>query len=62
MVRHPIFNFEVPTAAPGIDAKYLAAPEGEVVSQLAQRFIGNFEQLGADPELAKEGGPIASST
>lgn len=63
-VRHPIFGFEVPKEAPGVDPKYLRIPEGPQVEMLARKFIENQAQF-TDPdacEICARGGPSIGSS
>jgi phosphoenolpyruvate carboxykinase (ATP) len=57
--RHPIFGFEVPVAAKGIDAELLSIPEGPQVEDLARRFIQNQEKFRDQDalEIIERGGP-----
>lgn len=63
-VRHPIFGFEVPKEAPGVNPKYLQIPEGNQVEMLARKFIENQAQF-TDPdacEICARGGPSLASS
>lgn len=59
MEKHPIFGFQVPTSAPGIDSELLRSPTGPQVEDLARRFIANQEKFkGAEAqEICRRGGP-----
>ena len=36
--RHPDFGFEVPVECPGIESKWMSAPQGQAVNDLLKRF------------------------
>ncbi len=59
MHPHPIFGFSVPESCPGVEAKYLAAPEGEAVEALAEKFATNIETYAKhmDVLVLEKGGP-----
>ncbi|MBT4761143.1 MAG: phosphoenolpyruvate carboxykinase (ATP) [Bdellovibrionaceae bacterium] len=59
MQDHPVFGFQVPTTCPGVDPKWLAMPTGEVVNELANKFIANFQSMASvvSPEVLENGGP-----
>ena len=63
MRKHPIFGFEVPESAPGVDAKFLKIPEGEAVISLAERFVENFKKFSnnVDKDVLERGGPSAQA-
>lgn len=44
-VQHPVFEFQVPTRCPGVDAKYLSIPSGEVVEKVAALFAENQKKF-----------------
>jgi phosphoenolpyruvate carboxykinase (ATP) len=59
MKTHPVFGFQVPTACPGVDAKYLDIPSGPQVQQIAQKFDDNIRKVATElrPEIVRNGGP-----
>lgn len=59
MRKHPVFGFSVPETCPGVEAKYLAVPEGEAVATLADKFAANIEKYAKhmDESVLKYGGP-----
>ena len=63
--RHPIFGFEVPRAAPGVQTELLKAPQGPQVESLAGRFIANqkkFKDRDAQVICARGGPSVAASS
>lgn len=58
-VKHSKFGFEVPTACPGLDSKFLECQETESSKGLAQKFRTNFESFAKDmdPQVVSLGGP-----
>ena len=58
-VKHPLFGFEVPTEAPGINPRHLSIPEGPQVEELAQKFIANgkAKRGSISEETINRGGP-----
>lgn len=63
LVRHPVFGFEVPVAANGIDSKYLKIPEGPQVSELARLFFNNQQKFtdSDSREICLRGGPVMNN-
>ena len=57
-VKHPIFGFDVPTEAPGVDSSYLVIPEGPQVLDLARKFATNAktQSCSISPEIIDCGG------
>jgi phosphoenolpyruvate carboxykinase (ATP) len=63
--RHPIFGFEVPKSAKGIDSELLKSPVGPQVEDLARRFVANQSKFKGDDalEFCAKGGPsLGTST
>lgn len=58
-IKHPVFGFEVPTEAKGIDKKYLLIPEGSKVLDLARKFQENAKICFSKDveEVIQRGGP-----
>ena len=58
-VKHPIFGFEVPTEAPGVESQYLAIPKGPQVVELAHKFIENAKakSTSISKDIIDRGGP-----
>lgn len=62
-VKHPVFGFKVPTECPGVDGKWLKAPEGPAVAALGKKFKDNIAKY-ADKmrsDVIEKGGPRAVS-
>lgn len=59
MEKHPIFGFDVPKSAKGIDSDLLRAPTGPQVERLAQLFLKNQEKFRDEEarEICRRGGP-----
>lgn len=62
--KHPIFGFDVPTSAAGIDRELLACPVGPQVEELAKRFAANQEKFRDDEarEICVKGGPSVGTS
>ncbi len=63
-VKHPIFGFDVPKSASGIEPELLASPVGPQVEDLARRFVANqakFKDADAQEICAKGGPSMAGS-
>ncbi len=60
MKKHPVFGFQVPTSAPGVDPIYLEIPSGDKVRDLGARFMDNFQKFAkdVDPRITERGGPL----
>jgi phosphoenolpyruvate carboxykinase (ATP) len=58
MLKHPIFGFSVPKNIPGVEAHWLQIPEGEVVIELAKKFVNNSKNVNLPQEICDLGGPI----
>ncbi len=59
-VKHPVFGFEVPTRVPGVEASYLALPEGDGAAKLARLFAENIAKNHPElsgHEIVAKGGP-----
>ena len=58
-VQHPIFGFEVPTKAPGVESRYLSIPKGPQVIALAHKFIENakIKSTSMARDVIDRGGP-----
>lgn len=48
MQKHPVFNFEVPTACEGIESQYMTMGDVEKSRKLAQDFVENFKSFAAN--------------
>lgn len=61
--KHPIFGFDVPVSAPGIDAELLAMPKGPQVEKLADLFVANQQKFKDEHavEICRRGGPLNAS-
>jgi phosphoenolpyruvate carboxykinase (ATP) len=59
MIKHPVFGFDVPKAARGVDPKFLEIPKGDQVPALAQKFTKNMDKFSRhmDPLVITSGGP-----
>ncbi|MES2963238.1 MAG: phosphoenolpyruvate carboxykinase (ATP) [Bdellovibrionota bacterium] len=59
MEKHPIFGFDVPMSAKGIDPEILAAPKGPQVEKLAELFVANQKRFKDEHaiEICNRGGP-----
>lgn len=63
--KHPIFGFDVPVTAAGIESEILASPKGPQVEDLAKRFIANAEAKFKDAdakEICRRGGPALAKS
>jgi phosphoenolpyruvate carboxykinase (ATP) len=60
-VQHPVFGFDVPVSASGIDREILASPTGPQVEDLAKRFAQNQAKFKDNEAVAicQKGGPKA---
>jgi len=62
--KHPIFGFDVPVSAAGIERELLASPVGPQVEDLAKRFATNQEKFKDTEaqEICVKGGPSVASS
>jgi phosphoenolpyruvate carboxykinase (ATP) len=62
--KHPIFGFDVPKSASGLEPEVLASPVGPQVEDLARRFLANqmkFKDSDAQ-EICTKGGPSVAGS